>query len=145
MKNVITVFLLFVGLSLSAQFKLGAGLNYTSFRAAWGVQLKTSIPVGDKWKIGGTGDFFVVNDRGWDLNVDAQYQLIEFGQIPILPFAGLNFTSLEETDFNVGMNIGVLSFFPITDTLDLYIEPKYLLISSANNGMVYSAGVFLKL
>ncbi len=145
MKKLLTFILIISSFQAFAQFKVGAGLNYTTFRPAWAAQIKTSIPLGDKWAIGGTGDFFFISEGGWDINIDAQYRLVELGNVPIMPFAGVNFTDFKESEFSTGINLGVLTYFPITDMLDLYLEPKYLLISSNANGLVVSAGVFLRL
>lgn len=133
----------FVG-SASAQLKFGAGLNSNFDQTA--IAVKAYFPVQEQWGGQISANLFLASGSPWMLDADAHYVLIRddggeglqfsgFGGIHIVNgFAGLN------KDTEMGLNLGGHVHFPVSDNLDVYIEPKVTVIS---DGEFYlAAGVY---
>lgn len=143
MKKLTLALLLCIGsLSVShAQLNFGAGAQLIFDGSVFGVQGKVLYKnLTDQIDLSGSFTLYLEDGIDWAIDVDAQYQLTETDAgIRLYPFAGVNILkSFANTD--IGINLGFGGRMKLTDSLDLYVEPKIIL----NNGssLAVTAGVF---
>ena len=129
------MFLPFIG---SSQLNYGVGLTYVADGSTLGAQAKFCVDVSDVLRGAASLDYYFEDGSLWDINADVQYKLATIGdETHIYPFAGLHLFKLTD---DIGINLGVFAQFPISDSLKLYLEPKYVL--SSFESLQVSAGVF---
>ena len=151
MKRILALvfFVLALAITGTSQFKFGAGVGL--LESSFGVQGKGHYTVNDQFA--GQGSFTYYFESGftaWSLDLDVHYRGFEIGDVEgfsIAPFAGLNIyrVSVSGGGFNVGtsttgLNIGVNGTLPITDSMDLYVEPKIVIGGVGSFGI--AAGVY---
>lgn len=134
MKNGILIFfvLLTCSISLSGQFKVGAGLE-TNFDVL-GIKGQVHYQFSEQWG-GQVGIGYYFSDFNPSmLNFDAHYLLVTIGnneEVKLNAIGGFNYWSsgVEGAGGELGINLGANINFPITDSLDAFIEPKVTAIS----------------
>lgn len=141
----LVIFMSILAISGSAQFKVGAGA--TLLDSYFGVQGKGHYTVNEDFA--GQGSFSYFFESGvtvWALDLDVHYSGFGIGDLEgfrIAPFAGLNFFRASVLGISSGttnLNLGVNGTMPLTDTMDLYIEPKFTIGNGSAFGI--SAGVY---
>lgn len=136
----IFIFLIISNFSF-AQFKFGAGLGYLENGNQFSLQAKTAVGITNELMLGGSYNYYLSSANQYDVNVDAMWRIIDINRtVYIYPFGGLHFIKPNNTRIDIGINLGLFSYFPITEKLELYIEPKYILGSARSFSL--SAGVF---
>ncbi|MFT4568434.1 MAG: hypothetical protein ACI9FN_003403 [Saprospiraceae bacterium] len=151
MKRILALVFFVAALAItgSAQFKFGAGVGLLEGR--FGVQAKAHNTFTEDFA--GQGSFTYYFESGatvWSLDLDVHYKGFNIGDVEgfsLAPFAGLNIyrVSVSAGNFNVGasatgLNVGINGTLPITDSLDLYIEPKIVIGGAGSFGI--AAGVY---
>jgi hypothetical protein len=125
---------------LLAQFNIGAGLTYLERNNDVGLQAKAVLGLAEKWAVAAGGDLILTKGTKFDINTDVQYRITLGDFVRFNPLAGLNFTKRTDVSaIDIGINLGLFSFIPLQERLNLYIEPK-LTVGSLNS-FVLSAGV----
>ncbi len=141
MKQIIVLFVFLVPCTMFAQFKLGAGLQYLERTNQIGVHAKTAIGINDKIMLNASGNYYLSKAFRYDVNADVNWRLFDVNEtVFFYPLAGLNFLKATDSDIDIGINLGIFSYFPLSDRLDMYLEPK--LILGSINSFAMSAGVF---
>ncbi len=139
---IIVSFLFFAGYGYG-QISLGGGLE-TNFTST-GLKAQAKIGVNEKFSGQVSFAYFVNNSNPSMLNFDVHYLLTTAGDsdaITISGLGGLNYWSSGITGVSaeLGINIGANITFPITDKLDMFIEPK---VTAINTGDFFLAlGVY---
>ena len=150
MKRILALVFFVVALALTgtSQFKFGAGVGL--LESSFGVQGKAHYGVNDDFA--GQGSFTYYFESGvtvWSLDLDVHYKGFDIGDVEgfsIAPFAGLNIYKISSSGgFNVGLsftglNLGVNGTLPLTDNLDLFVEPKIVIGGVGSFGI--AAGVY---
>jgi len=125
-----------------SQFDVGLGLTYLEQGSDIGLQGKTFLGLSEFWGISAGADFILTKDIKFDINADAHYRFNIGQESRIHPFGGLNLVKFpNDTEIDIGINLGVFASFPIHNKLQLYIEPKVVL--GGLNTFVLSAGVMI--
>ncbi len=141
MKNLFILFAFLIPSAVVGQFKFGAGLNYIERTNQIGVHAKTAIGVNDKIMLNGSATYYLSNATNFDVNVDVNWRILDVNDVVfIYPLGGLNFLKQNNKDIDIGINLGLFSYFPLSSRLDMYLEPK--IIVGSINSFVISAGVF---
>ena len=148
--TILTLGIAVVGFS---QFKFGAGLTADIDDGFIGINAKGKYFVNDEYAGQATFTYFFEDDniQFWNIDLDVHYMGLEIGDVEgfnITPFAGLHVSRANfdipigsvSGDTELGINLGVQGTIPITDNLELYIEPK--LVIAGMDGFILSAGVF---
>lgn len=147
MKKLLTLTVLICAFSFSAeaQFKFGAGISFLVSELGFGARGHYTIDD----QFAGQASFNYYLQSGitlWDLNLDVHYSGFDIGDVEsfaLTPFAGINFFNASVLGISASttnLNIGVNGTMPLTDSLDLYIEPK---ITIGNGGAFgIAAGVY---
>lgn len=126
---------------LSAQFKLGGGLNYIEKPSSIGIQAKALFGINEHLAMAGDAGYYITKGSQYDLNANLLWRALDVnGVFKLYPEGGIGFYQVKDEELDIGINLGLFSYFPVTDTLDLYIEPK-VMIGSANS-FALAAGVF---
>lgn len=140
-----TLFLITVfTISLSAQIKVGAGLSLVDGNI--GISGKGTVGVNEQFDAGGMISYYFLEGDATALtfDIDAQYKALgEPDGFRLKGIAGLQFARVAVGDFSdteIGINIGALLEIPVTESLEVYIEPKYVI--EGLEDFVISAGVF---
>ncbi len=124
-----------------SQFNIGAGMTYVERGNEVGIGAKAFLGLNQFWGASLGANWILTNDIKYDINADAHYRL-NLGEVRIHPLGGLNFSKLTDiSGLDIGINLGVFSFIPLQERLNLYIEPKITL--GNYNSFVLSAGVML--
>lgn len=145
------VFLFLIGTSsYSQEFKFGAGISL-ELVDLFGISGKAQYMVNEDFA--GQASFtFFLEDPGtwWALDLDVLYGGFDIGDVEgfsITPFAGLQVASFSidiglgsASDTDIGINLGVQALIDITDSLELFIEPKVTL--GGFEGVYLAGGVF---
>jgi outer membrane protein X len=131
------------GTSGFSQTQFGGGISFVaSDGSAIGVGLKTAFDVTDNLRLGPSFNYYFESGSSYSVDADLQYKLATIGDNTLIyPFTGLNFANLNGLGVEVGVNLGVHANFPVTDILNVYIEPKYVTLSDAD-GFAIAAGIF---
>ncbi len=135
-----------IGLSVatSAQFKFGGGLQ---FFEDLGIQGRAHNVFSED--IAGQGTFnyyFSSGFSSWSIDADVHYHGLDLGEVEsfaLAPFAGLNIfrvSAFGVSASDVGLNLGIIGTLPISDGLELYIEPK--IVIGGGSGFAISGGVY---
>lgn len=148
MKKIIFTFLIAISFGFSgfSQTQFGGGISFVAGDgpggAAIGVGLKTAFDITDKLRLGPSFNYYFESGTSYAVDADLQYKLATIGDNTLIyPFTGLNFANLSGLGVEVGVNLGIHANFPVTDVLNVYIEPKYVVLSDAD-GFVIAAGIF---
>ncbi len=141
-RHIITCLLLtlpFLGIS---QFHIGGGLSYVERGNEVGLGAKATLGLAEFWGAALGTDLILTNGAKFSINADAHYRLRLGENTSINPLAGLNFTKFSDnSDLDIGINLGVFTMIPLQDRLNLYIEPKITV--GTFNSFVLSAGIML--
>lgn len=139
-------------MTASAQFKFGAGINIDLDDSLFGITGKGHYQINDDYAGQASFTYFFEKDlvKFWTLDLDVHYGGFDIGDLEgfhLTPFAGLNIANASVdiggfggSDTEMGINIGINATIPITESLDLFIEPK--LIISGIDGIGIAAGVY---
>ena len=134
-----------MGYSAEAQTKFGAGVTLLDGFFGVGARAHNSFTE----DFAGQASFHYYFESlvtVYAIDVDVHYSGFDIGDVEnfaITPFAGLNIFRSSQSGFggtSTNLNIGVNGSLPLTDTLDLYIEPKFIIGSDTAFGI--SAGVY---
>lgn len=147
MKRILALVFFVVALAAagSAQFKFGAGASLLD--GSFGVQGKAHNTFTDDFA--GQGSFTYFFESGITLfavDLDVHYSGFNLGDVEsfkLAPFAGLNILRASVAGFSSGstnLNIGINGTMPLTDTMDLYVEPKFVIGNGSGFGV--SVGVY---
>lgn len=135
--NKVLLILMFLGsaVTLSSQLSVGAGLesNFDNIGIKGQLKLGLTEDIG----IQGSYTIYVSSPISTMLNLDGHYLLTTAGNsdmIVVNALAGFNFwnSGIEGDKSVLGINIGSNVTFPISDGLDMFIEPKLTIISTAS-------------
>lgn len=155
MKKKLLTLLILIGCSLAGygQFKFGAGLTADIDDGFVGVTGKAHNIFTDEYAGQVSFSYFFEDNNitYWAIDLDVHYMGWDIGDVEgfnITPFGGLQIARANydvpfmgnDGDSELGINVGIQGNIPITDELDLFIEPK--IIISGLDGFVLSAGVF---
>jgi outer membrane protein X len=146
--TILTLGIAVIGFS---QFKFGAGLTADIDDGFIGVNAKGKFFVNDEYAGQATFTYFFEDDNVtfWNIDLDVHYMGFEIGDLEgfnLTPFGGLHVSRANfdiagvKGDTELGLNIGIQGVIPITDELELYIEPK--IVIAGMDGFLLSAGVF---
>ncbi len=136
MKNIAITFLLFFGLITTgfSQFSFGAGVQMIFDGSVLGIQGKALYDVNDSWAGAGTFTYHLEDFYNFSIDFDAHYKGLEISDnFNLAPMVGLSITSF---DFGVilggshtdtGLNIGAFITFGAGDSIEIYLEPKFIL------------------
>jgi len=145
MKRILTlaICVFALGFSASAQFKFGAGANVFFNGGSIGIGAKAHNTFTDD--IAGQASFHLYLENGspWSLDLDVHYRGLDLGSLEdfsLSPFAGLIVLGTG-TRTVAGINLGLNGTKSITDQLDLYIEPKFSIVSGESS-LALAAGVY---
>lgn len=129
----------------SAQLKFGAG--GTLLDGSFGIQGKAHNTFSEDFAGQATFNYFFESGVTlWGLDFDVHYSGFDLGDVEnfrLSPFAGLNILRASAGGFSSGttnLNIGINGTMPLTDTMDLYVEPKFVLGDGSGFGL--SVGVY---
>ncbi len=125
-----------------AQVQFGGGLQYLkpSGGSSIGIGATAIIPLNENFDIKPSFHYFFEEFTLYAIDADVQYTgLVLNESVRLNPFAGLNLFG-GDLDSTLGINLGLSVIAPINETLDLYVEPKLILISDLD-GFAISAGV----
>ncbi len=134
-----------MGYSAQAQFKIGAGASLLD--GFFGVGAKAHNSFSEDFA--GQASFHYYFESVvtvYTIDLDVHYSGFDIGDVEsfaLTPFAGLNFFRAGVSGFGAtttNLNVGVNGTMPLTDTLDLYIEPKLIIGSGSSFGI--AAGVY---
>ena len=152
MKKVIITFfaIAFISTSAFSQFKVGAGANYLFDGSLFGLSGKAHYTVNEQFAGQVSFSYFFEDFTVWNLDLDVHYNGFQIGDLEgfrLTPFAGLNVFRTSVTlgnitsgDTDINLNLGMNGTVPITETLDLYIEPKFILGDGSTFAL--AAGVY---
>ncbi len=139
------VCVLVLGTSAQAQFKFGAGVGFLD--SSFGVGAKAHNTFSDDFA--GQASFHYYFESAitvYSLDFDLHYSGFDLGDVEsfaLTPFAGLNLFRVGIAGFGAtatSINLGVNGTMPLTDSLDLYVEPK--LTIGDNTAFGIAAGVY---
>ncbi len=134
-----------MGYSAQAQTKFGAGASFLDGLFGVGARAHNSFTE----DFAGQASFHYYFEslvNVYSIDLDVHYSGFDLGDVEsfaITPFAGLNFFRAAQNGIggtNTNLNVGVNGTMPLTDTLDLYIEPKFIIGRISSFGV--SAGVY---
>lgn len=141
-RTILTILILTISQLGFSQFNAGGGLTYVEKQNDVGIGAKAILGLAEFWGACLGADLFFTNGVKFDVNADAHYRLRIGENTAINPLLGLNFTKFSEnSDLDIGINLGLFTLIPLQDRLNLYIEPK--LTVGTFNSFVLSAGVML--
>ncbi len=150
MKHLIIGTILFV-CSLStgiAQTALGGGLALLDGRL--GLQARYQQNWKEQIDLSANFNYFLGGDVSiWSANLDAHYLLLDSESIALYPLAGFNLgrvalaNSSGTADIDLGINLGGGLNFALNETIRLFGEIKYVLLSF--DQVVFNVGVLLPL
>ncbi len=148
----ISVFILFCTVDGFSQFKAGAGATFIFDGASFGVGGRGHYTINEDFA--GQGSLHYYFEEGfniWTIDLDVHYSGFNLGDVEgfrLTPFAGLNIIRVNSNSglgFDISgsstnLNLGLQGLTPLTESLDLYIEPKFIIGSGST--FVLSAGVY---
>jgi hypothetical protein len=137
----ISVLLLFCTLEGFSQFKVGAGANLIFDGGSLGIGGRGHYTVNEDFAAQGSFHYYLESFSLWNIDLDVHYDGFEIGDLEgfrLTPFAGLNI--IGGVGSSVNLNIGIQGLTPLTESLDLYIEPK--LIIGSGSSLAIAAGVY---
>jgi|GEM_PF-1324123 len=143
-KLIFTIFIaLTFGYSGFGQTQFGGGISFvSSSNSAIGVGLKTAFDVTESLRAAPSFHYYFEEGTFFSIDADIQFKLATIGDNTLIfPFAGLNFAKTEGLDAELGINLGVHANFPVSDFLNVYLEPKFVLLSDLD-GFAIAAGIF---
>ncbi len=148
----LAAFVVFGTVTGFSQFKFGAGANMIFDGSFFGVGARAHNTFTEDFA--GQASFHYYFESGftvWTLDLDVHYSGFELGDVEsfsLTPFAGINiFNVSADTGLGFGvsasstnLNLGLNGTMPLTESLDLYIEPKIII---GNGGsFAIAAGVY---
>lgn len=150
MKKLFILFtlILFTSVSGFSQFKFGAGANLFFDGGYLGLGAKAHYQITDDFAGQASFHYMLDDIANYTIDLDVLYSGFNIGDLEgfnITPFAGINIFNFDVGLFGIGgsstgINLGVLGNIPITESLDLYIEPK--LILSGAGTLVIGGGIY---
>ena len=154
MKKLLTLIALtcLFNISLSAQFTFGAGISINVDDSFFGLSGKGHYQINDEYAGQASLTYFLENNNVsfFIVDLDVIYNGFNIGDLEgfsIKALGGLQVASASvdtgfgsASDTELGLNVGVNAVIPLTDRLDLYIEPKFVI--SGIDGFVISGGVY---
>ena len=152
MKKVIFTILTMTFLSTTgfSQFKVGAGVNTLFDGGYFGLSAKGHYTINEQFAGQASFTYFFEDFSAWNLDLDVHYNGFQIGDLEgfrLTPFAGLNvfrtsvsIGAITSGDTDLNLNIGMNGTVPITDSLDLYVEPKSIFGDGSTFGI--AAGVY---
>lgn len=152
MKKVLALAVFMISMSAVSfgQFKFGAGaVLATGSGGNVGVQAKGHYQINEDFAGQASFTYFFESDVTFThFDLDVHYSGFDLGDVEgfsLTPFAGLNIATVSASSNGFGasftdtnINVGVNGTFPITDSMDLYIEPKIVI----GGGFIVGAGVY---
>lgn len=153
MKKLLILIVLLSSFSVAgySQFKIGAGATLLTDGSLFGVGAKGHYTFSEDFAGQASFTYYLEDATVWTLDLDVHYNGFGLGDLEgfnLTPFAGLNIFNVSADTglgFSVGasstnINVGVNGMIPITESLDLYIEPKIIIGNGGTFGV--SAGVY---
>ena len=123
-------FTLFCTIEGFSQFKVGAGANFIFDESFFGVGGRAMYDIDEDFAVQGQFTLLLDDFADYIIELDVFYQGLDLGDVEgfqLTPFAGLNIFRAGIGGSDTGLTIGIQGLTPITDGLDLYIEPKLYL------------------
>ena len=150
-KTIITFFaIVFIGVSGFSQFKFGAGANLLFDGGYFGLSGKGHYTINEQYAAQASFTYFFEDFTVWNLDLDVHYDGFNIGDLEgfrLTPFAGLNVFRTDITvgnisggDTDINLNLGMNGTINLTESLDLYVEPKFILGDGSTFGI--AAGVY---
>lgn len=161
----VTVMLFLACSYTNAQLQLGGGLGYGTQIESVGITVKGNYPFNEQWEGSGSFGYFFPNTgteflelRYWELNADGHYIVKSTEKYTFYPLAGLNiagiswdyenlpstpFIPTDNSDTEIGLNIGVGGTLIFSESLSGYAEIKYTL--SGYDQLIANVGVLFRL
>ena len=140
----ISVFVLFCTIEGFSQFKVGAGANFIFDGGALGIGGRSHYTINEDFAAQGSFHFYFDSFVDWTLDFDVHYSGFDLGDLEgfrLTPFAGLGIINAGGNFGSSGnLNLGIQGLTPITESLDLYIEPK--IIIGDGSTLAIAAGVY---
>lgn len=164
MKKIITTILIMgFTLSIQAQITVGGGLGFNQKVSSVGITAKGEFSITDKIAISpnvsyffGSAAFVGFNQSVLGIDVNGTYSFDIIDNLKVYPIVGLNYSSYKtggtylfvDEQFGVksnafGANIGAGAQWQFTDTLSVYLEPKF--VASNYSQVIVNVGILLKL
>lgn len=148
MKNLITFlfFMILISTSAFSQFKVGAGAGLIFDGSLFGVGGKGHYTINEDFAGQGSFTYYFEDFTVWTLDLDVHYSGFDIGDLEsfrLTPFAGLNIFRASILGFgatDTGINLGLNGTMPLTDSMDLYVEPKFMI--GGGSSLAISAGVY---
>lgn len=153
MKKLVTIvfFLTVFAFTGFSQFKFGAGANLIFDGGSFGIGARGHYTVNEDYA--GQGSFHYYFESGlnlWTIDLDVHYSGFNIGDVEsfrLSPFAGLNIYSVSVdglgaigSNTDVGINIGLNGTMPLSNGMELYIEPKFII--GGPSSLALAAGVY---
>lgn len=140
-KFLLTLCLLTVlAFTVQAQTRLGAGLAWGSDVEDLGLGINGEFFVKENISINPGLIFYFVDDRGndrldwWELNINGNFYFAQEGSVAFYGIGGLNLTTVaiendfvDDSDTELGINLGIGSNFDVGGSVMPYAELKYVL------------------
>lgn len=142
----VSIFVLFCTLEGYSQVKFGAGANFTFDGSFFGVGGRAMYDIDEDFAAQGQFTFFLDEFADYAIELDLFYKGLELGEVEgfqLTPFAGLNIfrgSLLGVGATDTGLTLGIQGLSPITESLDLYVEPKIYL--GGGSSFALAAGVY---
>ncbi|MGB3182018.1 MAG: outer membrane beta-barrel protein [Cyclobacteriaceae bacterium] len=155
---VVTLFMViaYANTSKAQDVNLGAGLIYGSEIENVGLQARADIGLSESWRLAPSLNFFFPKDVGgvdlkwFAINLDANYIIpIESDVVGLYGIGGLNIAFLsvdfnddffeDNTETEIGLNLGIGAEFNIESSVTPFFELKYV-IGDADQAVI-AAGV----
>ena len=147
---VLGFFSIFLSASAFGQFKFGAGVSL-ELVDLFGISGKAHYTVNEDFAGQASFSYFFEDFTVWALDLDVHYSGFDIGDVEgfsLTPFAGLQVGTIsvdlggfgDASNTDIGLNIGIAGVIAITDSLDLFIEPK--LTIGGLEGVFLSGGVY---
>ena len=143
---VLVLFIAAFGTSGFSQLKFGAGANLLFDGTLFGVGGRVQYAINEDFAAQGGLNIFLDDVADYMIDLDVYYSGFELGDVEgfsLTPFAGLNIFRASVLGFgatDTGLTLGIQGLLPITDGLNLYVEPRLYL--GGGDGFGISAGVY---
>jgi len=125
-----------------AQVQFGGGLQFfkPNGGSSFAIGAEALIAINDDYDLNPSFHYYFEEATLMAIDADVHYKkLVLNDSVKLNPFAGLNLIT-GDVDSKLGINAGVHIQAPINESLELYVEPKLILISDFD-GFAIGAGV----
>ena len=148
MRFIIAVFFLIMVSSTDgiSQLRFGAGANFTFDNSLLGVGGRMMYDINEDFAAQGQFSLFLDDVADFIIELDVYYKGLDLGDVEgfqLTPFAGLNIFRASVLGFgasDTGLTLGLQGLSPLTDSMDLYVEPKIYL--GGGSSFAIAAGVY---